>query len=295
MIGTALAQSWMHDPVQIVRLVRRPGPPSVDNSAIPAIVWDPASSQPPPALDRFAGIEAVVHLSGASVAGGRWTQRYKQEIVSSRVQSTVSLAKLLGRLDQPPKVLVCASAIGIYGDRGDEELDEDSPPGTGFLAETCVAWEAAARAAEDAGIRVVHTRFGVVLSPHGGALAKMLPLFRLGLGGNLGSGRQWMPWITLRDAVGVLRSCIEREELRGPINTVSPAAVTNAEFTRSLGSAVNRPAFIPAPAFALRMAFGEMADEALLASARVLPMRLVKAGYRFADPELLPALRTLVS
>jgi hypothetical protein len=229
------------------------------------------------------------------VAAGRWTEKYKREIVSSRVQSTLALAKALAQLRPLPQVMVCASAIGIFGDRGDEVLTDESPPGTGFLAETCVAWESAARVAEDAGIRVVHARFGVVLSSNGGALRKLLSLFRLGLGGNLGDGRAWMPWLTLRDAVGILRYCVDREELRGPINTVAPNPVTNAEFTRALGSAVHRPAIMPVPAFALRLAIGEMADQALLASARVVPAKLIGAGYRFADPELAPALRSLVS
>ena len=192
-------------------------------------------------------------------------------------------------------MLVCASAIGIYGDRGDEVLTEDSPPGKGFLAETCVAWEAATRAAESAGIRVVHARFGVVLSPQGGALARLLPLFRLGLGGNLGSGREWMPWLSLRDAVGILRYCIDHEEIRGPVNFVAPSPITNADFTKALAATLHRPAILPAPAFALRLAFGEMADQALLASARVVPAKLIQAGYPFADPEIAPALRSLLS
>jgi len=240
------------------------------------------------------GVVGAVHLSGANVAAGRWTEKYKREIVSSRVRSTSALAEALSRLNPLPRFLVCASAIGIYGDRGDQVLTEESQPGSGFLADTCLAWEAATRAAEDAGIRVVHTRFGVVLSPQGGALAKLLPLFRLGLGGNLGDGRAWMPWLTLRDAVGILRFCIENEAVRGPVNAVAPNSVTNAEFTRALASAVHRPAILPAPAFALRLAFGEMADQALLASARVIPAKLVEAGYRFNDPEIAPALRSLV-
>ena len=186
--------------------------------------------------------------------------------------------------NRSPRVLVCASAIGILWNRGDEVLTEESRPGTGFLAETVSAWEAATRVAEDAGIRVVHARFGVVLSPQGGALAKLLPMFRLGLGGKLGDGRAWMPWLTLRDAVGILRYCIDHEDMRGPVNTVAPNPVTNAEFTRALGSAVHRPAILPAPAFALRLAIGEMADEALFASARVVPAKLIEAGYRVRRP-----------
>ncbi len=259
------------------------------------LAWNPAAADPIPDADRLRGVEAAVHLSGANVAAGRWTKKYKREIVSSRVQSTLALANALARLDPPPRVLVCASAIGIYGERGDEILSERSGPGDGFLAETCVAWESASRAAEEAGIRVVHARFGVVLAPQGGALAKLLPLFRLGLGGNLGDGRAWMPWLSLRDAVGILRYCVEREEMRGPVNAVAPNPATNAEFTRALGAALRRPTVVPAPAFALRLAFGEMADEALLASARVVPEKLALAGYPFADPELASALKSMVA
>ncbi len=245
-------------------------------------------------IERLSGLDAVVHLSGANVAAGRWTEKYKREIVSSRVQTTQALVKALIQVE-PPKVFICASAIGIYGDRGDEILTEESAPGTGFLAETCLAWEAAAEAAQAAGIRVVNTRLGVVLSPEGGALAKLLPLFRLGLGGKLGSGREWMPWLTLRDAVGILSFCVENQNMRGPVNAAAPGLVRNTEFTQALGAAVHRPAIIPAPAFALRLAFGEMADEALLASARVFPAKLIEAGYAFLDPELGPALGGLLT
>ena len=292
-IGTALIRSCAQDRIYVVRLLR-------GQAAIPAanigetVLWDPGAT--PAILDPYhlRGVVAAVHLSGANISAGRWTEKYKREIVSSRVQSTTALAEALSRLNPLPRVLVCASAIGIYGNRGDEVLTEESRPGTGFLAEMCLAWEAATRAAENAGIRVVHARFGVVLSPEGGALAKLLPMFRLGLGGNLGNGRAWMPWLTLRDAVGILRFCVDNENIRGPVNTVSPNPVTNAEFTRALGSAVHRPAILPAPAFALRLALGDMADQALLASARVVPAKLIEAGYRFADPEIAAALRSAV-
>jgi uncharacterized protein (TIGR01777 family) len=293
MIGTALVRSWKRDPIQILRLVRQPS--HSDEAASDTILWNPSSSRPIADLDGLAGIDAVVHLSGANVAAGRWTPKYKREIVSSRVDTTRALVAAITQLTPRPRVLVCASAIGVYGDRGDEILPEAAAPGTGFLAETCVGWENAARAAEDAGIRVVHARFGVVLSPAGGALAKLLPLFRLGLGGNLGDGRAWMPWITLDDAVAVLRYCIREESLHGPVNAVAPQAVTNAEFTRALGAALHRPTVIPAPAFALRLAFGEMADEALLASCRVVPQELRQAGFQFTDPQIAPALRRLLS
>jgi len=296
MIGNALIQSWTSpNQISLIRLVRSQSGNRSAQAQGKSIVWDPAASPPFSDIRELAGVEAAVHLSGANVAGGRWTPKYKREIVSSRVQSTLALVKALVQLDPLPRVLVCASAIGIYGDRGDELLTEESSPGKGFLAETCVAWEAATRAASDAGIRVVHARFGVVLSPEGGALSKLLPLFRLGFGGNLGDGRAWMPWITLRDAVGILKLCVDNREIRGPVNVVAPNTVRNAEFTHALGSAVHRPTILPAPAFALRLAFGEMADEALLASARVLPSRLTQAGYPFADPEIRQALRNLAA
>jgi uncharacterized protein (TIGR01777 family) len=294
MIGNALIQSWTSDQISLIRLVRdRSGNRSAERRG-KSVVWDPSASQPISDLRELVGVQAAVHLSGANVAAGRWTEKYKREIVSSRVRSTSVLTEALSRLSPLPRVLVCASAIGIYGDRGDEVLTEESQPGSGFLAKTCLAWEAATRLAEDAGIRVVHARFGVVLSPEGGALAKLLPIFRLGVGGKLGDGRAWMPWVTLRDAVGILKFCVENENLQGAVNVVAPTLVTNAEFTRALGAAVHRPALLPAPAFALRLAFGEMADQALLASARVVPAKLVAAGYPFVDPEIASALQSLL-
>jgi len=296
MIGNALIQSWTSpNQISLIRLVRSQSGNRSAQAQGKSIVWDPAASPPFSDIRELAGVEAAVHLSGANVAGGRWTPKYKREIVSSRVQSTLALVKALVQLDPLPRVLVCASAIGIYGDRGDELLTEESSPGKGFLAETCVAWEAAARAAKDAGIRVVQVRFGVVLSPASGALRRTLPLFRLGLGGNLGNGRQWMPWLSSRDAVGILRYCIDNEAIHGPVNAVAPVPLTNAEFTQSLAAALHRPAMIPAPAFALRLAFGAMADEALLASVRVVPARLIEAGYQFADPEIVSALRSMLT
>ena len=295
MIGTALVRSWTADPIHVLQLVRREIGKSTQSETGNRIFWDPQATPAIPDLDCLNGVVAAVHLSGANIAGSRWTADYKQKIVSSRIQSTTALSQALCRIRPLPRVLVCASATGIYGDRGEETLDEQSPPGTGFLAETCVAWEAATRAAEEAGIRVVHARFGVSLSPKMGALAKMLPLFRLGLGGKLGDGRAWMPWVTLRDVVRILRFCLENEAICGPVNVSSPNAVTNAEFTRALGAAVHRPAILPAPAFALRLAIGEMADQALLASARVLPAKLEKAGYQFADPEIASALKSMLA
>jgi uncharacterized protein len=294
MIGTALVRSWMSDQIRVIRLIRGQTGQSDAGSPEESIVWNPAAASPISDLNRLSGLDAVVHLSGANIAARRWTEKYKREIASSRVQTTQALVKMLTQVETP-KVLVCASAIGIYGDRGDEMLAETSTPGRGFLAEMCVAWEAAAAAAEAAGIRVVHARFGVALSAQGGAFAKLFPLFRLGLGGKLGDGRQWMPWVTLRDAVGILRYCIDHAEIRGAVNVVAPGAVTNAEFTRAMAAAAHRPAVISAPAFALRLAFGEMADEAMLASVRVVPAKLLEAGYAFLDPEIGPALRGMRS
>ena len=231
---------------------------------------------------------------GANVAGRRWTSAYKREILESRVTPTHALATLLAGLNAKPAVLVCASAIGIYGSRGDEVLTETSSPGSGFLPEVCLAWERATQPATDAGIRVVHLRFGVVLSPEGGALAQMLPLFRVGLGGRLGSGRQWMSWVALPDAIGAIEFALQTPSLSGPVNVVAPNPVTNLEFTRALGRALHRPTLLPAPGFALRLAFGEMAQATILASERVLPARLSAAGFHFEYPEIEAALRAVL-
>jgi hypothetical protein len=213
----------------------------------------------------------------------------------SRVQSTHALATALARLHKPPSVLVVASAIGIYGDRGEALIDESTEPGSGFLSDVCVQWEAAAKPAEEAGIRVVHARFGVVLDAHNGALAKMLPLFRLGLGGRLGSGQQWMSWVSLQDVVLSVLFAIDSPGLSGPINVTGPAPVTNAEFTQVLAQILHRPAVFPLPAFVLRLALGQMANEALLASARVFPSKLLEAGFQFAHPVLKNALAAVLT
>jgi uncharacterized protein (TIGR01777 family) len=293
MIGTALVRDWVSEGIHPIRLIRGERSAS-DGSGVESARWDPSATQPLSDADlaKLARTDTVIHLSGENVAGHRWTEAYKRKIVSSRVQSTTALVRTLTSLTPMPRVLVCASAIGIYGDRGDEILTDYAAPGSGFLAETCVAWESAAQPAVDAGIRVVHARFGVVLSRNGGALAKLLPLFRLGLGGNLGDGRAWMPWLTLRDAVGILRFCAENESITGAVNAVSPNPITNAEFTHALAAALHRPAILPAPAFALKLAFGQMANEALLASARVIPQKLLQADYAFADPYIAPALES---
>ncbi|HEX3035338.1 MAG TPA: TIGR01777 family oxidoreductase [Thermodesulfobacteriota bacterium] len=245
-------------------------------------------------ISGLEGHDAVVHLAGENI-NGRWTGKKKKEIRNSRVNGTRFLAESLAKLNQPPKVLVCASAIGYYGNRGNEILTEESPPGKGFLAEVCKEWEKAAEPAVKKGIRVVHVRFGVVLSPKGGALGMMLLPFRAGFGGRIGSGDQYWSWIAIDDVIGAIYHAITNETVAGPVNTVSPLPVTNREFTETLGRVLNRPTLLPVPAFATRLALGsEMADEMLLASVRAEPMRLLNTGYNFQYPGLEGALRHLL-
>jgi uncharacterized protein (TIGR01777 family) len=288
MIGSSLVRASAGDRIHVFTVVRR------KSTADDEILWDPAAESPFSEPERLEDLDAVVHLAGANVAAHRWTAAYKQEILDSRVGTTRKLAGVLKRLKRPPRVLLCASATGIYGDRGNEVLHEDSLPGQGFLAETCKAWEAAADEAKEAGIRVVHLRFGVVLTKDGGALAKMLPVFRAGLGGKLGSGRQWMSWISLRDLDRAISYLMQNEGVSGAVNLTAPQPVTNAEFTHSLGRALHRPAVFAVPGFALRMALGEMADEGLLASARAVPERLNGAGFVFEDADMDAALHSIL-
>jgi uncharacterized protein (TIGR01777 family) len=252
--------------------------------------WDPLAAAPP--ADAFAGVEAVFHLAGESVGEGRWTAAKKQRIRDSRIIGTQHLVEGLAALEQKPRVLVVASAIGYYGSRGDETLDESSAPGNDFLAHVCRDWEAESRAAEKLGIRVVNARFGIVLG-QGGALKKMLLPFKLGAGGRLGDGRQWMSWVHVDDVVGLLLAAATDEQYQGPVNTVAPTPVTNREFTRVLASVLHRPAIFPVPAFGLRLAVGEFA-EVLLGSQRVLPKVAQRAGYAFHYPVLDEALRAVV-
>lgn len=284
LIGSALISSLSGDGHRVIRLVRRP-------AGAGEITWDPATGRLDPG--HLEGADGVVHLAGENV-GARWTRGRKTRIRNSRVQGTRLLSETLARLERPPRVLVSASAVGIYGDRGNEILTEASPPGhpdRDFLVSVGLEWEAAAEAARAAGIRVVHPRLGVVLSPKGGALSKLLMPFRLGLGGRVGSGSQWMSWISLADAVGVLRHLLVAEALHGPVNATAPEPVTNRDFTRILGRVLRRPTPFPLPATALRLALGEMADRTLLASTRVLPSQLLQSGYRFEHPDLEGALR----
>ncbi|MBC19487.1 MAG: TIGR01777 family protein [Planctomycetaceae bacterium] len=288
LVGSAFAQTIQAETADVLRLVRR-NPEGTD------IQWDPSSSVPAKGeFDALNGCEAVVHLAGENIAEGRWTAAKKQRIRDSRVHSTRRLAEGLAQLNEKPSTLVCASAIGIYGNAGDQMMTEGSPAGTDFLAEVCSAWEKAADPARTAGIRVVHLRIGVVLSDQGGALAKMLTPFRLGFGGRVGTGQQYMSWIALPDLVGVIRHAISHDSISGPINSVAPAPVTNAEFTKTLGKILGRPTLFPMPAIVARTLFGEMGDALLLSSTRVSSEKLVASGYDFKFPELTSALRGVI-
>ena len=243
---------------------------------------------------RLAGHDAVVHLAGESIGEGRWTPEKKRRILESRTRGTRLLAETVAGLPEPPRVIVSASAVGYYGDRGNELLREDSGPGSDFLAEVCKAWEAAAEPAREAGIRVVHPRNGIVLSTEGGALARTLPIFKFGGGGRIGSGRQWWSWVAIDDVVGAILHALTNDSVEGPVNLGSPNPLTNAEYTRVLGRVVNRPTVFPLPAPVARLALGEVADALLLASQRVEPAMLKETGYEFRYPELEGALRHLL-
>jgi uncharacterized protein len=284
LIGSALARALESRGERIVRLVRRPA------SFEGEVQWDPMREVPPAIV---SGFEVVVHLSGESVAG-RWTAEKKRRILESRVVSTQNLSRALASAEQPPHTFLCASAIGYYGNRGDEVLTENSSVGSGFLAEVCRAWETATEIASAAGIRVVNLRFGIVLSRDAGALKQMLFPFQLGLGGRIGSGQQWMSWIHIEDAVAAIRETLEKTPIVGPVNIAAPMPVENAEFTRALAHTLRRPAILPVPAFAARLAFGELADEGLLASVRVVPKKLTENGFEFRYREISGALSQLL-
>jgi hypothetical protein len=285
LIGSALIPALVAGGHVVRRLVR--GSPAVGDAR-----WDPVAGTLGP--DALADADAVVHLAGESVAAGRWTAARKARIRDSRVGATSLLARSMATLDRRPKVFVSASAVGFYGDRGDALVDEGAGPGRGFLADVCKEWEAATRPAADAGVRVVIARLGVVLSRRGGALPTLLRAFRVGAGGRLGTGRQYTSWIAIDDVVGAIGHLLGAGSVTGPVNLVAPEPVTNAEFTRTLGRVLGRPAVLPVPAFALRLLLGEVADEMLLASTRVRPSRLLDAGYRFRHPRLEAALRHLL-
>lgn len=254
---------------------------------IDQISWAPDRAIDPSAV---SGFDAVIHLAGETIMG-RWTKSKKTKIRESRVHGTRNLARALAEAQSKPKVFVCSSAIGYYGSRGDEVLDETSSAGTDFLADVCGEWEASTQAAIDAGIRTVHLRTGVVLSTKGGALGKMLTPFKLGLGGRLGDGRQWMSWVDMQDMIGAILYTLETDALRGPVNMVAPNAVINAEFTRTLASVLSRPAIFPVPAFAIKAALGEMGEAVLLGSQRVTPRQLLHSGYQFHFSDLEASLR----
>ena len=290
-IGSRLCEALAADGHEPVGLSRNP---QSAQQRIPALsnahAWSPMDGPPP--LEAFGGVEAVVHLAGESVSG-RWTAEKKRAIRESRVQGTRHLVDALEQLDEKPDVLVSASAVGVYGDRGEDELTEDAEPGSDFLAQVGIDWEGEARRAESFGVRVVHPRIGIVLGPNGGALQAMLTPFKLGVGGPLGSGRQWWAWVHRDDVVGIIRHAIQNDELQGPVNATAPNPVRQREFARALGRVLRRPAFMPAPAFALKLLLGEFAQE-LLGSQRVLPERAQGSGYRFQYPELEPALRAIL-
>jgi hypothetical protein len=277
MIGSALARSLAADGVRVLRVGRR-------RAHGTDVLWDPDAGS----IDAapLEGVDAVVHLAGESIASGRWTRARMQRIRDSRTRGTTLLARTLAALDHAPAVLVSASAVGIYGDRGDELLTETSRPGSGFLPEVALAWEASAEPARVAGIRVVHPRFAAVLSRSGGVLERLLLPFRLGLGGPIGRGAQWMPLVSLDDVVGAIRHLTDSPGLSGPFNVSLPTPATNAEFARALGRVLHRPAVLPVPPAALRLAYGQLADELLIASARVVPAALEASGFRFRHPTL---------
>jgi uncharacterized protein (TIGR01777 family) len=284
LVGSALVPALTAKGHEVIRLVR-----SAPKETEGEVYWNPEEG----ALEASAleGVDAAVHLAGENLAEGRWNEEKKKRIRESRIKGTRLLSEKLSRLEQKPEVLVSASAVGFYGDRADEVLTERSSSGSDFLAEVCREWELATQPASKAGVRVVNLRFGVIFSREGGALQKMLFPFRLGVGGKLGSGHQYMSWVTIDDAVGAILHAIENKSLRGPVNVVAPEAATNQEFTKALGRVLSRPTIISVPAFAARLVFGEMADATLLTSQRVEPALLKESGFVFKYPELEGALR----
>jgi len=287
LIGSALVPFLTTGGHRVTRLVRRP-------PGRGELRWDPAAGALDPA--GLEGLDAVVHLAGENVGAGRWTAARRRRIRSSRIEGTALLARTLARLARRPRALAAVSGVGIYGDRGAEPLPDGSAPGptNDFLAEVTQAWERAAEPARDAGIRVAQPRLGAVLSPRDGALAKLLPLFRVGAGGRIGNGRQWLSWLAVDDAVGIIHHALAADALAGPFNAVAPDAVTNAAFTATLGRVLGRPALLPVPSLAVRAVFGEMAEATILASQRAVPTRLIASGYRFRHPRLEGALRFLL-
>jgi uncharacterized protein len=292
LVGTALVETLERQGHSVTRLVR-PGTAQkrISGNSSNDVSWDPISGQ----FDSAAaeGAEALVHLAGASIAGGRWNVSRKNLLHTSRIDATRHLVGALAKLRNAPRVIIAASAIGYYGSRGEETLTEASAPGSDFLASLCREWEAETAQAAEFGARVVNLRFGIVLATHGGALPQMALPFKFGAGGRLGDGQQWMSWLTLSEAVSIILLALTSSSLSGPVNAVSPSPVRNSEFTRVLAKTLRRPALFPAPAFALRLALGEMADALLLVSQRVMPSKLAEAGYQFKQPDLGSALASV--
>ena len=290
LVGSQLCQRLEFDgQFEVVRLVRN-ATPDVEGDTV---TWQPAEEQ----LDarHLSGIDAVIHLGGVNIADQRWTDEVKSKIYNSRVQSTHLLAKTMAEMEQPPATFLCASAIGIYGDRGADRLDETSPRGQRFLSDVCEAWEPATQPAVQAGIRVVNMRYGMILDQSAGALAQMLTPFKFGVGGKLGSGSQYWSWIALQDVVNAILFCLQNDSVQGPVNFVAPDEVTNLEFTKTLGKVLSRPTCLPVPAFAIKTIFGEMGQELMLSSARVTPTRLKSAGFAFELGKLEDAFRDILS
>lgn len=289
LIGSALMHRFGKEQIPYYRLVRRPA--AINGSEV---YWDPEASNPIPEASMLDGVTAAIHLGGANIAGQPWTEAYKRELIASRLGPTRILAETLAGLRNKPHTFLCASAIGFYG-QGDDPKTEESASGEGFLADLCRDWERATEPAAAAGIRVVHLRFGVVLGPGGGMMGKVLPLFRCGLGGKIGSGRQWMSWISLQDTVRAIVFLLNHPEVKGAVNLVAPVPVTNSEFTRALGHLLHRPTAFPAPAFLLKLIFGQMAQETMLASTRAIPARLEAAGFQFEHPRIEEGLQSALS
>jgi uncharacterized protein (TIGR01777 family) len=298
LVGTALTQNFSREDHNIYRLLR-PGNKNVKrdpSKQVFDIPWTPGSPEigALPGTSSSHDVDAIINLAGASVAGGRWTAERKMLLRSSRIDTTRGLVNAIAKMQRPPHVLISASAIGYYGERGDELLTESSAAGHGFLAELAQEWEAEALKATSLGVRVVLARFGIILAKHGGALPQMMAPFKFGLGAKLGTGRQWTSWVSLEDVIGIVRIALTDDRLAGPVNVVSPAPVTNSEFTHTLAQVLHRPAIFTAPAFVLRLALGEMADGALLASERVAPKVLLEHHYKFLHPDLREALTAIL-
>ena len=286
LIGSAFINSVEADGAEVTRLVR-------SSPKAGEIEWHPNQDANEPG--KLQGFDAIVSLAGENVAEGRWTEEKKKKIHDSRVHGTHLISEAIAKLEPKPRVFLCASATGIYGDRPDETLTEQSDSGGAFLAGVCREWEKATEPASQAGVRVVNLRFGPVLAAHGGMMEKMLTPFKMGLGGKIGSGKQYISWVSIDDVVGAMKFALKEETIRGPLNVVSPNPVTNEEFTKALGEALSRPTMMAVPAFAARLAFGEMADEMLLASQRVMPKKLKDAGFQFEYPNLEDALRKYIA